>query len=104
MSGTSCPPAEDASLPLPLDRGPQREGDGGVGRGAGEGAGSRVQARLDSVRPSAREAGPDPRGRELRRVLGDHIFGNYVEAKKNEWAEYIALVHDWEIERYLAAY
>ncbi len=40
----------------------------------------------------------------VRKVLGDHIFTNYVEAKRNEWAEYIALVHDWEVDRYLAAY
>ena len=44
------------------------------------------------------------RSKFIREVLGDHIFKNFVEAKKAEWAEYIALVHDWEVERYLAAY
>jgi glutamine synthetase len=40
----------------------------------------------------------------IRGALGDHIFTNFVEAKKKEWSEYIALVHDWEVDRYLAAY
>jgi glutamine synthetase len=40
----------------------------------------------------------------MRDVLGDHIFEHYVTAKEMEWQEYIAQVHDWEIERYLAAY
>jgi glutamine synthetase len=40
----------------------------------------------------------------MREVLGDHIFFQYIEAKQHEWAEYIALVHDWETHRYLATY
>jgi len=39
-----------------------------------------------------------------RKVLGDHIFTNYVRAKRGEWSEYIAQVHEWEIDRYLGAY
>ena len=44
------------------------------------------------------------RSRFVREVLGDHIFSHYVEAKRKEWAEYIARVHQWEIDRYLATY
>ncbi len=40
----------------------------------------------------------------VRQALGDHIYSNYLEAKKKEWLEYIALVHDWELERYLGSY
>ena len=37
-------------------------------------------------------------------ALGEHIFDHFIEAKKREWSEYIAQVHEWELERYLGAY
>jgi glutamine synthetase len=40
----------------------------------------------------------------MRDVLGDHLFEQYLTAKEQEWQEYIAQVHEWEIDRYLAAY
>jgi len=40
----------------------------------------------------------------MKETLGAHIFEHYLVAKEQEWQEYIAQVHDWEIERYLAAY
>ncbi|HKK08733.1 MAG TPA: type I glutamate--ammonia ligase [Gemmatimonadota bacterium] len=40
----------------------------------------------------------------LREALGDHIFHNFVSAKKKEWSEYIAQVTDWEVGKYLATY
>lgn len=40
----------------------------------------------------------------MKEALGDHVFEHFVAAKEQEWADYIAQVHDWEIERYLAAY
>jgi glutamine synthetase len=40
----------------------------------------------------------------VRTALGPHIFEQYVAAKEQEWQEYIAQVHDWEIEQYLASY
>jgi glutamine synthetase len=40
----------------------------------------------------------------MREVLGEHVFRYFVEAKEHEWREYIAQVHDWEIESYLARY
>jgi len=40
----------------------------------------------------------------LREALGEHIFQHFLEAKRREWAEYIAAVHPWEVDRYLATY
>jgi glutamine synthetase len=40
----------------------------------------------------------------LREALGEHIFTHYVTAKRQEWHEYIAQVHPWELERYLTLY
>lgn len=40
----------------------------------------------------------------LRDALGKHIFEHYVIAKRQEWAEYIAHVHPWEVDRYLSRY
>ncbi len=40
----------------------------------------------------------------LKETLGDHIFDNYLRAKRQEWADYISHVHPWERERYLEAY
>ncbi len=37
----------------------------------------------------------------LVEALGRHTFEQFVAAKKQEWGEYIAAVHDWEIDRYL---
>ena len=37
-------------------------------------------------------------------ALTPHIFSHFVEAKRAEWHDYIAQVHDWEIQRYLGVY
>ncbi len=37
----------------------------------------------------------------VRRALGDHIFENYVELKREEWEEYRVQVTQWELEKYL---
>ncbi|HSJ23314.1 MAG TPA: type I glutamate--ammonia ligase [Longimicrobiales bacterium] len=37
----------------------------------------------------------------IRDVLGEHVFQYFIAAKEAEWQDYIAQVHDWEIERYL---
>ncbi|WP_425147423.1 type I glutamate--ammonia ligase [Deinococcus sp.] len=34
-------------------------------------------------------------------ALGEHVLDRYSEAKRQEWAEYSAAVHPWELERYL---
>ncbi|MGI9183193.1 MAG: type I glutamate--ammonia ligase [Longimicrobiaceae bacterium] len=40
--------------------------------------------------------------RVVRNALGEHIYAHYMENKRAEWQDYIAQVHGWEIERYLA--
>jgi glutamine synthetase len=40
----------------------------------------------------------------VREIVGDHVFDHFVKAKEQEWSDYIAQVHDWEVEQYLAAY
>jgi glutamine synthetase len=40
----------------------------------------------------------------MRETLGEHVFRHFVEAKEQEWRDYIAQVHEWEIESYLARY
>ncbi|MGH9160681.1 MAG: glutamine synthetase family protein, partial [Vicinamibacteraceae bacterium] len=40
----------------------------------------------------------------LRDTLGDHIFEHFLEAKREEWSDYIRRVSAWEIERYLQTY
>jgi len=37
-------------------------------------------------------------------TLGDHIFRHFVEAKREEWYDYIKHVSPWEIDRYLGVY
>jgi glutamine synthetase len=37
-------------------------------------------------------------------TLGDHIFRHFVEAKREEWYEYIKHVSPWEVDRYLGVY
>src|SRR6202162_4366106 len=40
----------------------------------------------------------------VRDALGGHIYERFVEAKREEWQEYIGRVSEWEVERYLAQY
>ncbi|MGH7698901.1 MAG: type I glutamate--ammonia ligase [Gemmatimonadales bacterium] len=40
----------------------------------------------------------------IRDALGPHIYERFVEAKREEWQEYIGRVSEWELERYLAQY
>ncbi|MDO5417843.1 MAG: type I glutamate--ammonia ligase, partial [Lachnospiraceae bacterium] len=42
--------------------------------------------------------------RFVRRVLGDHIYSKYLEAKKEEWRLFRAQVTGWEIDQYLFKY
>lgn len=37
----------------------------------------------------------------MRKVLGNHLFDNYLKAKKSEWSQYRTQVSDWEIDQYL---
>jgi glutamine synthetase len=40
----------------------------------------------------------------MRDALGDHIFEQFVAAKRQEWADYISQVHGWETDRYLTEF
>ncbi len=40
----------------------------------------------------------------MRSTLGDHIYFHFLEAKKQEWSDYISQVHHWELDRYLGYY
>ncbi|HEX6068466.1 MAG TPA: glutamine synthetase family protein [Longimicrobiaceae bacterium] len=41
------------------------------------------------------------RDRVTRMALGEYIFSRFTEAKREEWLQYLAHVHPWEVERYL---
>jgi len=38
----------------------------------------------------------------MREVMGEHIFQHFIDAKAEEWSDYISQVHGWELRRYLA--
>lgn len=40
----------------------------------------------------------------IKEVLGEHSFKQYLNAKENEWSEYLKSVTDWEIKEYLYKY
>jgi glutamine synthetase len=40
----------------------------------------------------------------IQETLSGHIYCNFLTAKRDEWKEYIAQVHDWELNRYLSIY
>ncbi|HHW47152.1 MAG TPA: type I glutamate--ammonia ligase [Clostridiaceae bacterium] len=40
----------------------------------------------------------------MKSVLGNHIFGKYIEAKKREWDEYRTKISKWELDHYLTKY
>ncbi|HEX6058401.1 MAG TPA: type I glutamate--ammonia ligase [Gemmatimonadaceae bacterium] len=40
----------------------------------------------------------------IRDALGEHLARHYLEAKRQEWREYITQVSQWELDRYLAKY
>src|SRR5574341_1210087 len=40
----------------------------------------------------------------VRAALGGHIYERFVEAKREEWQDYIGKVSEWELQRYLGQY
>jgi glutamine synthetase len=40
----------------------------------------------------------------IKETLGEHIVQHFLEAKREEWDEYIRHVSGWEMERYLRVY
>ena len=37
----------------------------------------------------------------VKEALGEHVFSHYLCAKEMEWDEYKAIVHPWELDKYL---
>ncbi|MFQ5788920.1 MAG: type I glutamate--ammonia ligase [Acidobacteriota bacterium] len=42
--------------------------------------------------------------RVIQEALTPHILEHFVEAKRAEWQDYSAQVHEWEVKRYLSVY
>jgi glutamine synthetase len=62
----------------------------------------RVERGIEQLPETLGEAIEELAGSEfVRKALGDHIFENYVELKREEWEEYRIQVTKWELERYL---
>lgn len=40
----------------------------------------------------------------VKSALGEHIFTNFIEAKRIEWASYATFVSQWEIDNYIHSY
>ena len=40
----------------------------------------------------------------IKDALGEHIARNFLEAKRQEWGDYISQVSQWELDNYLAKY
>lgn len=40
----------------------------------------------------------------IKSALGEHTYNRFIEAKKIEWDRYRLMVHQWEIDEYLAVY
>jgi glutamine synthetase len=65
----------------------------------------RRHLRIDELPANLNDAIDELEKSELMRdLLGDHLFGHYVAAKREEWLDYIKHVSPWEIGRYLEMY
>ena len=61
--------------------------------------------RIDDLPHNLEEALDElEKDRVITDALGEHIATNFVEAKRQEWREYITQVTQWELENYLAKY
>ena len=40
----------------------------------------------------------------IKEALGEHIYSNFLAAKRQEWEEYITQVSQWELDNYLKKY
>ena len=40
----------------------------------------------------------------ITEALGKHVTSHFVEAKRQEWRDYLTQVSAWELESYLAKY
>ncbi|MEM6733375.1 MAG: type I glutamate--ammonia ligase, partial [Myxococcota bacterium] len=37
-------------------------------------------------------------------ALGEHVSSHFIESKRQEWQDYIAMVHPWEVDRYISMF
>jgi len=40
----------------------------------------------------------------IKNTLGPHVLNRFLDAKQQEWKEYMCKVHQWELDRYLTMY
>ncbi len=65
----------------------------------------RRRLRIDDLPSNLNEACDElEKNAVIREALGEHLARHYLEAKRQEWNEYITQVTQWELERYLAKY
>ena len=65
----------------------------------------RKELGIGSLPGSLQEAIAELENSELaRKVLGEHVFERYIEAKKIEWNDYKLKVTQWEIDEYLTKF
>ena len=60
--------------------------------------------RIDELPRDLHEAWRLEKDDVIKAALGEHITSNFLEAKRQEWREYITQVSRWEIDNYLAKY
>ena len=65
----------------------------------------RRRLRIDDLPHNLNEACDElEKDRVMMDALGEHVARQFLEAKRQEWQEYITQVTPWELEQYLAKY
>jgi len=65
----------------------------------------RRRLRIDDLPRNLEEACNElEKDKVITDALGEHITSNFLEAKRQEWQEYITQVSQWELDNYLAKY
>ena len=65
----------------------------------------RAELGIDNLPGSLVEAVKELENGEIgRKTLGDHVFNEYIAAKKAEWNSYRTQVHAWEVANYQAKF
>lgn len=65
----------------------------------------RAEKEIESLPSSLKEAIDEMEKSEFaRKVLGEHIFKKYIEAKNEEWEQYRTRISNWELDMYLTKY
>jgi glutamine synthetase len=65
----------------------------------------RRRLKIDELPGDLREAVDTlEKDKVVQDALTPHILTHFIQAKRREWHEYIAQVHEWELDRYLSVY